>query len=141
MWDKELGVFYDGLDGSIEELLQLGKEYLEGQGSQKDIRKGMECYKKAAEKGNVDAQFWLGYVYAQGEGIAQDYEEAMKWYQKAAAQGDDDAQNSIGLLYTQGKGVGQDYEEALKSCSGKPQPKETPLRSIISGICIITGTA
>ena len=138
LWDKELGVFYDGLDahdhkgkqtkeqpqdraemfavldGSIEELLQLGKEYLEGQGSQKDIRKGLECYKKAAEKGSLEAQLALGDRYRQGTEVEKDEQEAFRWYWQAAGQGNVDAQFWLGYAYDDGKGVEQDYEEALK---------------------------
>ena len=114
LWDKELGVFYDGLDGSIEELLQLGKKYLEGQGSQKDIRKGLECYKKAAEKGSLEAQLALGDRYRQGTEVEKDEQEAFRWYWQAAGQGNVDAQFWLGYAYAQGKGVEQDYEEAMK---------------------------
>ena len=138
LWDKELGVFYDGrdahdhkgkqtkeqpqdraemfavLDGSIEELLQLGKKYLEGQGSQKDIRKGLECYKKAAEKGSLEAQLALGDRYRQGTEVEKDEQEAFRWYWQAAGQGNGDAQFWLGDAYDYGKGVKQDYEEALK---------------------------
>lgn len=114
LWDKELGVFYDGLDGSIEELLQLGKKYLEGQGSQKDIRKGLECYKKAAEKGSLEAQLALGDRYRQGTEVEKDEQEAFRWYWQAAGQGNVNAQFWLGYAYDQGEGVKQDYEEAMK---------------------------
>ena len=138
LWDKELGVVYDGLDahdhkgkqtkeqpqdraemfavpdGSIEELLQLGKKYLEGQGSQKDIRKGLECYKKAAEKGSLEAQLALGDRYRQGTEVEKDEQEAFHWYWQAAGQGNVDAQFRLGYAYDHGKGVEQDYKEAMK---------------------------
>ena len=138
LWDKELGVFYDGLDahdhkgkqtkkqpqdraemfavpdGSIEELLQLGKKYLEGQGSQKDIRKGLECYKKAAEKGSLEAQLALGDRYHKGTEVEKDEQEAFRWYWQAAGQGNVGAQFFLGYAYDYGKGVKVDYEEAMK---------------------------
>ena len=137
LWDKELGVFYDGLDahdhkgkqtkkqpqgraemfavpdGSIEELLQLGKKYLEGQGNQKDIRKGLECYKKAAEKGSLEAQLALGNRYRQGTEVEKDEQEAFRWYWQAAGQGNVDAQFWLGYAYDYGRGVEQDYKEAV----------------------------
>lgn len=138
LWDKELGVFYDGLDahdhkgkqtkeqpqdraemfavldGSIEELLQLGKKYLGGQGSQKDIRKGLECYKKAAEKGSLEAQLALGDRYRRGTEVEKDEQEAFRWYWQAAGQGNVDAQFWLGYAYDHGRGVEQDYKEAMK---------------------------
>ena len=46
----------------------------------------VDC-KKAAEQGNVVAQFNLGSMHEKGYGVKQDYFEAFKWYQKAAKQG------------------------------------------------------
>ena len=113
LWDKDLGVFYDEQD-VMEELLQLGKKYLEGQGIQKDIRKGLECYKKAAEKGSLEAQLALGNRYRQGTEVEKDEQEAFRWYWQAAGQGNGDAQFWLGDAYDYGKGVKQDYEEAMK---------------------------
>jgi hypothetical protein len=39
--------------------------------------------RKAADQGNVAAQFNLGLMYNQGQGITRDYAEAVRWYRKA----------------------------------------------------------
>jgi len=69
---------------------------------------------KAAEQGNVNAQFFLGWMYDSGEGIRQDHAKAVRWYRKAAEQGNALAQYNLGLMYYSGQGVQQDYAEALK---------------------------
>ena len=46
-----------------------------------------EQWRKAAEQGNVTAQFILGACYDNGEGVTEDKIEAAKWYRKAAEQG------------------------------------------------------
>ena len=47
-----------------------------------------EQWRKAAERGDAEAQYWLGRCYYFGEGVAWDRAEAVKWFRKAAEQGD-----------------------------------------------------
>ena len=72
--------------------------------------------KKAAEQGDVTAQFNLGNMYARraymGEGAPKDFTEAAKWYRKAAEQGHAEAQRVLGRMYAEGDGVPEDYVEA-----------------------------
>ena len=68
---------------------------------------------KAAEQGDVDAQFNLGVMYDKGRGVAQDDKQAVAWYRKAAEQGNVDAQYNLGVKYEYGKGVAQDYKQAV----------------------------
>ena len=44
----------------------------------------MKWFRKAADRGLVDAQFNLGVIYDAGEGVTQDYAEAAKWYRRFA---------------------------------------------------------
>ena len=137
LWDKELGVFYDEqnvydrkpkqmeeqsqnqtekfvvTDVSAEELFRIGAVYLKGIGVPKDIGKGLEFCKKAAEKGSLKAQLALGNCYCQGIGVEKDEQEAFHWYLQAANQGNMDAQYWIGYSYDHGRGVKQDYEQAI----------------------------
>jgi hypothetical protein len=69
-------------------------------------------YRRAADQGNVLAQFNLGTMYHQGQGVPQDYAQALTWYRRAAAQGEAVAQYNLALLYEQGGGVPQDYQQA-----------------------------
>lgn len=56
-------------------------------------------YRKAADQGDVDAQFNLGVMYENGQGgLAKDDAQAVTWYQKAAEQGDAKAQANINRL-------------------------------------------
>lgn len=66
-------------------------------------------YRKAAERGEADAQYRLGDCYAVGRGVEKNDAEAVKWYRKAAEQGDADAQYSLGECYAV-----KDETEALK---------------------------
>ena len=96
-----------------DELCALGDKYYEGDGVQKDYKKAVEYYTKAAEKGSVWAQHKLAEMYHYGDGVVQDYKKAVKWYAILAKQGDEDAQYELAEMYYYGEGVVQDYEKAL----------------------------
>ena len=74
----------------------------------------LETIKKAAEQGDVKAQFYLGFMYAQGDGVPEDDAEAVRWYQMAAEQGFVNAQYNLGIMYDQGDGVPEDDAEAVR---------------------------
>ena len=97
-----------GDDGNAE--FAAGKEAYEAQSYESAIKH----FRKAAEKGNAEAQFKLGYCLYQGQGMEQDYAEAVKWFRKSAEQGLANAQFNLGLCFYQGLGTEQDYAEAVK---------------------------
>ena len=65
----------------------LGVNYEEGTGVEKDEQQAVVWYRKAAEQGNVYAQYNLGVMYANGHGVTQDYAAAVAWYRYAADNG------------------------------------------------------
>jgi TPR repeat protein len=72
-----------------------------------------DMYKKAAFKGDADAQFNYGLMIDTGvAGITPDPTSAIQWYYKAAMQGQPDAQHALGKHYYDGKGIAQDYRQA-----------------------------
>ncbi len=73
-----------------------------------------DLWRRAAGRGDADAQFGLGCMYFNGYGVTMDYQLATKWFRKSAEQGDIRAQFYLGLMYYDGKGVPVDYQEALK---------------------------
>ena len=77
---------------------------------------------KAAEEGNVIAQYNLGLRYYLGDDVPQDYGKAVEWWQKAAQQDYADAQFNLGLMYQHGMGVPQirkSGEMVSKSCRAR----------------------
>jgi hypothetical protein len=97
-----------------DDLLTLGKRHLSGTGVPQDYQKARECFQRAAEIGNAEAQYLLANMYDKGEGAPQNYFEALKWYRLAADQGNAIARFSVGVFYRDGLGVPQDYREAAK---------------------------
>lgn len=101
---------YDNCDVPTEKLASLRK-------NEKVVKKStetsLELYKKAAEKGDAEAQFKIGVMYDNGDGVPQDFKQAMVWYKKAAVQGNVNAQYNIGVLYNLGQGVSKNYIETM----------------------------
>lgn len=73
-----------------------------------------QWYRKAAEQGDIDAQYNIAQMSYKGDGIQKNYEEAAKWYRKIAESGDSYGQYTIGHMYSKGKGVEQSYENAAE---------------------------
>lgn len=79
----------------------------------KDLASAANWYRKAADKGNTDAQTNLGLMYAEGRGVELNNLEAARWYRKAAEAGNARAQYALALMYHLGQGVSQDYADAI----------------------------
>ena len=75
----------------------------------KDYKKAVALYQKAADQGDVSAQYNLGLMYDKGKGVKQDDF-------KAADQGYTDAQYSLGVMYDNGEGVRQNSSKAKELC-------------------------
>ena len=67
----------------------------------------MKWFRKAVEKGDVDAQYNLGKCYLKGEGIAKNEKEGLKYLTKAAEQNHREAKWL--LQKTRNQSIGLDY--------------------------------
>ena|GEM_PF-795281 len=101
-------------DATSSELDDLGWFYENGIGTEKNLVKAFECYKKSADRGNASAMGGLGLCFENGKGTAKDEKEAVRWYSKAAELGDGWALNQLGLCYYNGIGLVKDYSKAYQ---------------------------
>ncbi len=86
----------------------LGKMYYLGQGTPKNIPKGVALLREAAKKGIPEAQGAIGYMHLIGEsGALLDIKLAQDWMTKAANQGDVNSQYNLAVMYG-GKGIKED---------------------------------
>lgn|GEM_PF-5333245 len=84
----------------------------------KEYREALECYRKAAEQGEVTAELNVGTAYWSGKGTEKNYAEALRWYGKAADQGNATAKDMLGDAYRLGLGVPVDFAKGLSwSCA------------------------
>ena len=98
--------------GDAVAFFNLGIMYEKGIDVPQDKLKAAEWYRKAAEKGLVQAQFRLGSLYYHGQGVPKDLKQAAEWYTKAAEQGYPPAQAALGNMYLAGEGVPKDIAKA-----------------------------
>ena len=76
-----------------------------------DIEKGAAWFARAAEAGDVTAQYFLGASYFGGAyGLAVDYEKAFKFSLLAAEAGHEAAREQVGISYVADFGVESDHE-------------------------------
>ena len=52
--------------------------YMNSQGVQQDYAEAVKWFRRAADQGNVQAQFSLGFMYEDGQGVQQNNAEAAK---------------------------------------------------------------
>ncbi len=71
-------------------------------------------FRKAAERGNVSAQYKLGEHYENGVGVTRNYREAYRWYRRAGDAGDRYAEFKVGWFLQKGMGVRQSSREAAR---------------------------
>jgi TPR repeat protein len=93
---------------------KLGKVYFNGfAGVRKDNVEAFKWFYRAAEDGNVEAQFTVGMMYMHGKGIQRNYHLAYIWLRRAAKYGLAEAQNTLAFLLESGKGGTKSPSEAI----------------------------
>ena len=83
-----------------------------GRGVARDLAQAARWFRRAAEKGNAEAQSALGWMLMTGRGVKRNDVESAFWLRKAADLGDVPAQNNLGILYATGQGVPHDHAQA-----------------------------
>jgi len=96
-----------GLTSKYEEVIEKKKEWYS-----QDFEKSLGYFKKAADKGNPEAQCNLGLFYAQGLGVSQDFALAIKYFRQAALQGHAESMSNLAFMYAHGQSVTVDYHKA-----------------------------
>ncbi len=64
-----------------------------------DYESALTEFTKAAENGDMNAEFNLGVMYENGQGVEQSDLKAAEWYQKAADNGHPEAPMALQVLY------------------------------------------
>jgi TPR repeat protein len=75
--------------GHVQAELALANQFLDGRGTPRDNAQAFAWYKKAAEGGDMTAQYVAGSFYERGgDGVQKNINVARAYYAAAAAQGD-----------------------------------------------------
>lgn len=95
----------------------MGLCYIDGNGIEKNIKKGLELCEQGAEMQGVDGILQLAMLYESGTTDTNeivDYSNSFKCYKKAAELGDDEAIYMLGHYYRYSLGVDKDYNKAME---------------------------
>jgi TPR repeat protein len=113
--------------------------YERGIGVPQDYAQAADLYRRAADKGDADAQFNLAILYDNGTGAPKNYMAAAGWYEKAAEQGLPRAQFNLGSMYANGQGTPVNLPEAYvwlalsaKTWSGSRQDQAEHARDLVA---------
>lgn len=116
--EKEVDIEWDITernDADVNSYYALGNEHYYGlNGKKTDYSEAVYWYRKAAEKGHVEAIFSLASCYNYGKGTAHDYKKAKVLFEKAAALGHMEAQYYLGRCYKKGFGTSIDPAKAFQ---------------------------
>jgi TPR repeat protein len=93
-------------------LFWIGTCYFWGLGAPNDEETGINFFRRAAERGQAEAQFNLGILYSEGRGVSQNNALAVKWFRKAAEQGNARMEYNLADRYIRGFGVAADPVQA-----------------------------
>ena len=123
--------------GDVISMLELGKCYFRGKdGYARSYKDAVLWFRKAAKKGNAEAQFRLGRCYEDGRGVKQSNSEAILWFELASKQNYPHAAERLERLKKLEKLL-KDVQNGIvnpnesKDTLLVPQKKETPPPSYI----------
>ena len=92
----------------------LGITLLQGEGTEKNTKKGIKCLTLASKNGSTAAKYILGDCYYYGEGCEQNYNDAFEYYKEAAKEGYCKAIYKLALCYIKGEGVESNLSLGIK---------------------------
>ncbi len=87
--------------------------YFNGLGTEKSAAQAAIWYRRAADRGLLDAEVQLAELYEDGDGVPKDDAEAARLYAKAAEHENVEAQYHLGLMYEDGRGVAKNLSKAI----------------------------
>ncbi len=90
-----------------------GLYYESGIGVAADAATAVAWCTRAAEAGDVGAQYNLGCCFREGIGVAADAAAAVKWYMRAADAGHIGATCNLAICYTEDAGVAVDFAKSV----------------------------
>ena len=92
----------------------LGHLFQQGLGVERNPRRAIYWYGRAAQADVPEAHFALGMMAAYEQDMPSNYNEAFRWFSKAAELGHAEASLHVGLMYANGQGVARDLQHGLE---------------------------
>ena len=91
----------------------LGERYLIGNIVEKNAKKAVELFEKAANQNNDVGLYKLGKCYKEGIGVPMDKGKALSLFEKSANKGNTSAMLAVSNMYAEGDGVDKNLQKAL----------------------------
>lgn len=98
--------------GDVEKQAIVGFAYLDGNGVEKNKKKGLYWLNSSISAGNASAAYDLAGRYETGNGVEKNTAEAVRYYHLAADGLSALAQRELGRIYAAGSGVPRDLAQA-----------------------------
>ena len=111
----------------------LGRRLQAGLGKE-DQAVALTHFKKAAEKGDLDASVEVGICYEEGQGVEKNLKLAFKNYERAADKGHPRGMRHLGYCYFNGQGVTRDVYKALRYWNQGAEKEEIGCLTILARI-------
>lgn len=92
----------------------LASQKMWGRGMPVNEREAVELFRRAADRGDVEAMNLVGWSYETGHGVSVNNEEAFRWYQRSADRGYAEAFLHLGWMYGNGIFVAKNDEKATR---------------------------
>ncbi|MBI3563316.1 MAG: sel1 repeat family protein [Gammaproteobacteria bacterium] len=103
----------DAQKGDSLAMYEVGRMYERGRGTEQDVNKAADWYKKASENGQYEAKARLGILYLEGNGVDRNPAKALDLLASSAEAGVATAQFYLATMYENGEGVAADDQKAL----------------------------
>lgn len=111
---------------NVEALEQLGTMYFKGNGVEKNLKKALDFYKNAADRGSGLGNYQIGRAFETGTGAPKDAVKAKVYYKKAADLGYQNAINKLKMLSEQAAEIPVEAPSAPQSVATAYQAPKTP---------------
>ena len=95
---------FERVRSAVSPKARLQRAYRQMQGDER--RLGFPVVAKAAQRGDVEAQYRVGRAYLDGNGVPPSRAMAAQWLERAAQSGKIEAQATLAALYLTGAGAG-----------------------------------
>ena len=92
----------------------LASVLIEGDGTTRDVKKGLRLLRTARRNGSSEATNYLGFCYRTGEGVKKDPRRGFALSLEAAEAGVAAAQHDVGMCFLTGTGVEKDPAAARR---------------------------